>query len=120
MNSERLNCHPVPCHVREEPLNPFGIVFPRQFNSIVADAALEGGFSDGHHHASHHCASLSATWRRRLVWPWTLVLTLAGAANAPKDAGAYQGPSVQNDNLCAPSPTYEHAGDVAELVGALP
>lgn len=44
MNSERPNWHPVPCHARVEPLNTFGIVSPRQFNSIVAEAALEGGF----------------------------------------------------------------------------
>jgi ISXO2-like transposase domain len=27
----------------------------------------------GYHHASHHCGPRSATWRRRLVRPWTLV-----------------------------------------------
>src|SRR5450631_2044146 len=31
------------------------------------------GAAHGRHHDSHHCCSYSATWRRRLIRPWTLV-----------------------------------------------
>src|SRR5450830_1497592 len=31
------------------------------------------GAAHGRHHDSHHCCSHSATWRRRLLRPWTLV-----------------------------------------------
>src|SRR5665213_2315409 len=31
------------------------------------------GVAHGRHHDSHHCCSHSATWRRRLLRPWTLV-----------------------------------------------
>lgn len=32
------------------------------------------GATNGYQYASHHCSRRSAAWRRRLVWPRTLVL----------------------------------------------